>query len=567
MSYDGHWLDRLARRSARQTLGSGSLRGANLAGASARSRSGQPAARGLEPMMTRRRSLAWMGGGVGSLALSSATARSARADLICVANGGACDPSTPCGSGCKCCLSGDQGVCTAEANICCPGRAAFCFAGEQCCPPGSPNEVEGVGSGCCSACPPGTTPCGSNCCNANTELCGNAATGQCVPSCPPDTEQCGSDCCSSPKVCVGSGASLRCVNPCEVGGGFPCGDGCCFGANVFCLARKCVQQCPADEEACGNGNCCPSGSTCNPDGSCRCKTDLCGAACCRDGSFCCNEVSGIAPYCCGPAELKRQHKQDCASRALDASDTGANYVVCAQLPVPGVDKYCNLASAAATKQSNKFQRCANDPPDSHYRSIVRPRLPHFPSVQSAHGINGAAAKAVNRMFVNQVRADELLSAWITSVERAQGAANARNRRWIVRQMKAAAKFADQAADAYTNDVTLRRQARKALQKSGAKEFTITVAQARAAQQTIRNKGLPAAVISALRKLGVTQHEIDALRAHILVTPASRFARPVLLAPLTDPTTLRNDRHVAADLRAFAKSARRKQIVPVPGSHL
>jgi hypothetical protein len=328
----------------------------------------------------------------------------------------------------------------------------------------------------------------------------------------------------------------------------------------------CLPGCLPGETKCPDGNCCPAGRHCGSGGHCECDQPLCGGFCCKVGDFCCG-TSREAGYCCGAQQANKENKALCGEGAetlnndsllIGLGGTGLSFLG-GKVAGKVAAAIASLESAAYKYTANALSHCKADPPDSNYRHIVKPASYKLPAIQAGEGVNAVAADAVNRMLANQVRAPSLVEAWIVSIERAQGAGIAGNKQWVTRQVKAAAKFANQAADAYALDVSLRRGARSALEASGISEVTLTVTEVMQAQQEIASNGLAPELVASMRAVHISQSDIDALKAAILAAPPMQFAQPVLLAPLTNPNVLRDSSSMAATLREYAKRARQNPI--------
>jgi hypothetical protein len=384
------------------------------------------------------------------------------------------------------------------------------------------------------------------------------------------------------QMCEGSGAHGNCkaVSPCEAAGGITCGSDCCSAATELCLAGKCVRQCPEGESTCGNGDCCPSGTRCRPDGSCECVSEggVCGGTCCPDGTLCCGP-SRAKGFCCGPEQAKAQDKSlyGHASAALSrlAAMWGlgggggaiAGAVQGGGPAAAGAGVVAASGAAVAGFASADFSDLAADPPDPHFRSVARPKVGKPALLSAADGASQAAVDAFNAMASNDAVATANVRAMLTAIERAQGAANAHNKPWVRRQVKAAANYAETAAQAYGNATKLHRQAYTALREGGIPEVTLTQSQAIQAQSQIRSQGLDPTFVKSLRAAGWSSTRIESLKVAILATPSKHLTGPILLRPLIDPTVLHVFEHTASRLRAYARRANRQQIVAVAGHKL
>lgn len=175
-----------------------------------------------------------------------------------------------------------------------------------------------------------------------------------------------------------------------------------------------------------------------------------------------------------------------------------------------------LGSAAYWVLGAVNGRLALDPPDRHFRAIAKPRTPHFRTVTAGGTLNAAAASALNRLNKNDARIIAFGRAEVTSVERAQGAKRARNKRWQKRQLKAARKYARQDAAAIKANAHLRAAAKSALAASGYGGSGITLADVLAFQQDVRAHGLPGWLNGDLRAIGADASFRKQIKGSILL---------------------------------------------------
>lgn len=87
-----------------------------------------------------------------------------------------------------------------------------------------------------------------------------------------------------------------------------------------------------------------------------------------------------------------------------------------------------------------------DPPDPNFKVIAQPVLPTIPQVSTTRGFPDKDTDAVNALDNNMAHTVALEGAFLTSINRAQGAAEAGNAFWNAKQLQAARQYAAQAAE-------------------------------------------------------------------------------------------------------------------------
>lgn len=191
-----------------------------------------------------------------------------------------------------------------------------------------------------------------------------------------------------------------------------------------------------------------------------------------------------------------------------------------------------------------LDRMARDPPDPRFRVIAQPRRAAVPRVRSGPGVSQAVAAALNRFVVRTAELEALLRAHLTSLERAWGAANARELLWMRRQQEAAARHAEAAAAVSRSLPALRLRLARALRAS--RSSLVAAAAFREAQRQIARRGIPAALEARLRRAGMSAAQLRGIRREAARLPvAGGF--PALL---TSPRLAAADRETARRLMRY-----------------
>ena len=308
-------------------------------------------------------------------------------------------------------------------------------------------------------------------------------------------------CCGSPAKrydCVGDLYNPKCRDTCGGPRDIPCPsndidvDGC---PKFVCCKRP-------EFIGCVDGECIPNSCPQDPG------QVACGKSCCDDS--CCDRIfSRKDPYCCSYEEAWKGTGEDMeiAAGLAALAFLGLGLVVATgglgAIVLAGLGVGVGLGGIAG-------KIIADDPPDPKYKKLFRPRFPHVAPVPR-EGLSPAAARALDRLIANRLRAGAYAIAYIRSIEKAQGAEKARDNTWARRHRKAAAGYAREAARTLERDRSLSAVALRELQREGFVDTGVSLAQVRQAQQRIRQRGLPVEMTRAFRFAGVDDARIAAYR--------------------------------------------------------
>jgi hypothetical protein len=262
-------------------------------------------------------------------------------------------------------------------------------------------------------------------------------------------------------------------------------------------------------------------------------------------------------YCCGPERATEENKQLCSKYSVEfgghASATGLGSAALASR-APSAGGILAMNSGVAWIANYVLAKCAGDPPDANYKIIATPNTPRLTRITSGPNVSTAAAQALDAFYANQVQAFTLLGAFVTSLERAEGAAVARSEEWARRQTLAAADYAAKAATSLKQDQILRIQAVSELQASGFQEISITARDVQNYQREVTARGLPSSLKTLLKQLGLTDQELLDVRSRILAADPNALAGPVFFAALVKPSLIISAYSLAASLEEFAQRA-------------
>ncbi len=181
---------------------------------------------------------------------------------------------------------------------------------------------------------------------------------------------------------------------------------------------------------------------------------------------------------------------------------------------------------------------AADPPDSRYGSIVSPEFGK--PLWVPRGVPRRQQRLLQK-WIDEEREDAALRhALRVSLERAEGATEAGDGKWTLRQMIAVSEFARQDASALYEEAHTLVKLRRALAATGAVNPLITANEVRRAQNHLKRHGFRPAMRRLLIRAGANQSQLTDLRAQIVqASPRklrgrvfSRFTSPAYIGRLT-----------------------------------
>ena len=189
---------------------------------------------------------------------------------------------------------------------------------------------------------------------------------------------------------------------------------------------------------------------------------------------------------------------------------------------------------------------AEDPPDPNFRALARPRARPLPRLP--RGLGRPLARALLAYARHEGRIAALSAAFLTSIERAQGAAAADDATWLGRHRAQAIKLAKLIAPLIDRRVRFRRALRSAFERAGIRAVVRPSAMRRFQAQT-RRRGLPRNLQTMLRRAGMRRQARDLRSAIAEAAPPRRSVRfPEML---TGSDLRRADRADAAAFRLVA----------------
>ena len=258
-------------------------------------------------------------------------------------------------------------------------------------------------------------------------------------------------------------------------------------------------------------------------------------------------ASGASKVCVLGALKKEALKE---SLKVAAKDLAISYIpVIGDIPTDP----CSAAFAAFTGiislEADGFDKLAKDPPDPRFKTLVKPliKIPvSYTSTQTPQ-----VSKALNALTQNAAKAKTYQAAVLASIEKAQGAANAKNNDWEKKQNTAARTYAGQAAAALAQTPGLLRDLAAALKAVGYGSGSMTTAEAAAFQSEVRSRGLPKDVTANLTIFGVPRFGAQ-IKSDILKATPDQLAATSFPSILTDPGVSQSINSSAAVMRQLAR---------------
>jgi hypothetical protein len=175
-----------------------------------------------------------------------------------------------------------------------------------------------------------------------------------------------------------------------------------------------------------------------------------------------------------------------------------------------------------TTAENYYQEYL-DPLDTNYTVLVQATFPTFTPLAASNSVTAAAAEVFNAWLTNLFQAVEYGTAWSTSVNRAQGAANAGDSFWDNAQMSAAAEFEVQLAAVIDQEPALRSNVLAQFVADKIPALTLTSNQAASLQLEFATNGFPSDAIAGLTSLGITGLDLTNIEAEMITADPGALA--------------------------------------------
>lgn len=326
----------------------------------------------------------------------------------------------------------------------------------------------------------------------------------------------------------GDGCSATCVDEfcgdgiVQPGIGEECDSGdpsmaecCAFGCTYEPQGTLCVggiDLCNGSYTCDGLGACAPG-----PPDSCD-DNNECTVNACLDPLVGCIVQATHPPHLCAKSEDSRNQAGFLAAQQLGAAAAGlALGTACLAVAGPA-GLLCAIISGASTSHDLLAAAfhfyIALDPPDMNYTVVEQPVVPPYAQISTNDGASLGEVSAWNALFANSANQIAFARAYLTAIERADGAAIDEDFYWRAEQSNAARIFAGQLATSMFEQEALRQAAAAASEAAGRPTVSVTASDIANAQSDVAANGLPNDVAQSLVDLGATASEIADIEAQL-----------------------------------------------------
>src|SRR5215471_17629092 len=238
----------------------------------------------------------------------------------------------------------------------------------------------------------------------------------------------------------------------------------------------------------------------------------------------------------------QQQKDALAKASADLNTQAAAATViaalCLAIPDPSITKICafgfGLTAGAVWLLSALLNRLALDPSDPNFTVIALPVTPAFEQVVAGGSVTQAEADSINALLTNLTQSIGLAQAAITSINRANGAADAGNSFWETQQLQAAAQYAQQLSSLLGAQPVLRANFVAALQAANFAPLQVSIFDALNFESNVSFSGLPAFLVNDLTSLGADADTINQVTQLAIVQDVNAMAG-TFASNLTDTT--------------------------------
>jgi len=193
---------------------------------------------------------------------------------------------------------------------------------------------------------------------------------------------------------------------------------------------------------------------------------------------------------------------------------------------------------------------ANDPPDAHFKSIVKLTVVAPTKVMPSAHVSNALASALNALMKNDASFTSNLQAMTISFERAQGAVGAKSANYESIQTKLASSYALRASVLVADQPMLLKNVSAALTSSSlSKVFNIPATLVAPFAAAERSEPIPAGFVNLLESFGFTRGQ--ALSAWSTFAQTSSAYPLTLSVALDSQAVASGDASLATSLRDAA----------------
>src|SRR5215467_2278940 len=227
----------------------------------------------------------------------------------------------------------------------------------------------------------------------------------------------------------------------------------------------------------------------------------------------------------------QQQKDALAKASADLNTQAAAQTIiaalCLAIPDPSITKICaigfGLGAGATWLLSGLLNQLALDPSDPNFTVIAQPVTPSFQQVVAGGSVTQGEADSINALLTNLTQSIGLAQATITSINRANGAADAGNSFWETQQLQAAAQYAQQLSSLLGTQPVLRANMVAALQAANFAPLHVSIFDALNFESNVSFSGLPAFLVNHLTSLGADAAAINQITQLAIVQDINAMA--------------------------------------------
>jgi hypothetical protein len=174
-----------------------------------------------------------------------------------------------------------------------------------------------------------------------------------------------------------------------------------------------------------------------------------------------------------------------------------------------------------------------DPPDPNFTVIAQPMIPTLTPIVAQPGISPALAAALNALNTNSIKTIAFAQAAITSLNRAQGAANAGNAFFEAAQLQAEENYSTMSDTLIAAEPGLLSDLQNAVAAQTNGTVTVTAGDVFASEFAVAVNGFPPSINQLLSQAGLDNSSIALLTGFFFTLDINQAAG-VFPAKLTDP---------------------------------
>jgi hypothetical protein len=193
---------------------------------------------------------------------------------------------------------------------------------------------------------------------------------------------------------------------------------------------------------------------------------------------------------------------------------------------------------------------ANDPIDENFQKVFKPVVIHLPEFVVEDGIDEIQATTLNEWLCTEAKGTSFAQAFVTAINRAQGAEAAENSKARDRQLAAARDFANRWADTLMQAAGLRPMVALVLSNPEIDAFSISQSELWEIQQEIVASGWPNELINAHFKISAEDRSRILRKATSMLNEITGVSAK-LIDNFNDPDFTSREREVSVVLKGFA----------------